>query len=160
MSATVSPLPCTYDHPRPALTADLLVFVDRDDGRYLLLIRRAIEPFTGAWALPGGHVEPGETVEAAATRELAEETGLAVSDPTLVGVFSTPGRDPRGWVVSVAYRALLTFEQAQAAAAGDDAAAVGLFPLDGLPNRLAFDHAQIIEVALAALAAERERARA
>jgi ADP-ribose pyrophosphatase YjhB (NUDIX family) len=79
------------------------VVIASDEG--IVLIRRAAGPFEGRWALPGGFVEVGETVEAAATREAAEETGLAVELARLVGVYSDPERDPRGHNVSVAFLA-------------------------------------------------------
>ena len=129
--------------PKPALTADIAVFV----GNRLLLIRRGGHPYLGCWALPGGFAEPGETIEQTAARELEEETALSDTKLRLVGVYSAPGRDPRGWTVSVAYAA--TLEKANAKA-GDDAAEAAWFEVvDGtvvLPDgeRLAFDHAQII----------------
>lgn len=79
------------------------VVIPSEEG--IVLIRRASEPFEGRWALPGGFVEVGEMVEAAATREAAEETGLAVELARLVGVYSDPDRDPRGHNVSVAFLA-------------------------------------------------------
>lgn len=133
----------TKDYPKPALTADIAVFVENR----LLLIRRGGHPFLGCWALPGGFAEPGETIEETAARELEEETNLSDIKPFLVGVYSAPGRDPRGWTVSVAYAAKL--EKADVRA-GDDAAEAAWFEVvDGavvLPSgeQLAFDHAQII----------------
>ena len=79
----------------PALTTDCVVF---DPDRGFLLIRRGHPPFQGAYALPGGFVETGETVEHACRRELEEETGLAAGELRLVGGYSEPGRDPRGRV--------------------------------------------------------------
>ena len=90
--------------PTPALTTDCVLF--RPDGQ-TLLIRRKNDPFAGGYALPGGFVEIGETVEAACRREVLEETGLEVGDLTLVGVYSDPQRDPRGHTASVAYATLL-----------------------------------------------------
>lgn len=132
------------DHPRPAMTVDI---VARHAGR-LLLIQRANDPFAGRWALPGGFVDEGETVEAAAVRELREETGLEVAeaDLRLVGVFSAPGRDPRGWMISAAFAIDLPAEPA--AVAGDDAAEAELFAEDALPRPLAFDHDEIVDRAL------------
>lgn len=131
------------DHPRPAMTVDV---VARHAGR-LLLIQRGNEPFAGRWALPGGFVDEGETVEAAAVRELEEETGLRVeeADLRLVGVFSAPGRDPRGWMISAAFAIDLPAEPQ--AVAGDDAAEAGMHPQADLPP-LAFDHADIVARAL------------
>jgi len=67
----------------------------------VLLVQRALEPFAGKWALPGGFVEEGETVEQAAVREVKEETGLDIELEGLLGVYSDPGRDPRGHIISL-----------------------------------------------------------
>ena len=100
----------------PSVTVDCLVFDDRDR---LLLIRRRHAPFEGQFALPGGFVDYGETTEAAARRELMEETVLKAKDLRLVGVYSDPKRDPRGHTVGIAY---LTTIEPGAPVAGDDAA--------------------------------------
>ncbi len=105
----------------------------------IVLIRRASDPFEGQWALPGGFVEIGETVEAAATREAAEETGLAVEIAGLVGVYSEPDRDPRGHNVSVAFLARVVGGDLIAAT---DAAEVAVLDPDSV--ELAFDHRTII----------------
>ncbi len=133
--------------PRPALTVDVAVFV-RVAPLLVLLIQRAEPPFAGEWALPGGFVEEGETVASAAARELAEETGIEAGGLRLLGVYSAPGRDPRGWTVSVAYVHELDAELA--VKGGDDAAAARWFAVDELPP-LAFDHAQIVTEATAAV---------
>lgn len=127
------------DRQRPALTVDLAV---RAGGR-ILLVERARDPFAGAWALPGGFVDAGERVEAAARRELAEETALDLDSLSLelLGVYDTPGRDPRGWTVSVVYRVLL--EAPREVRGGDDASDARWWRREELP-RLAFDHALII----------------
>lgn len=121
-------------------TAD--VVVTTTDG-YVLLIERRWDPFKGQWALPGGHVDPGETSRAAAARELAEETGVYATPEELeqVGVFDRPDRDPRGRYVTVAYR--LTVIPGTSFEAGDDAANAQWWPLNALPP-LAFDHADIL----------------
>jgi 8-oxo-dGTP diphosphatase len=111
--------------------------------RWVVLIRRAAEPFRGKWALPGGFVEVGETVEEAADREAAEATGLAVEVARLVGVYSDPERDPRGHNVSVAF---LVRVLGGDLAAASDAAEVAV--LDPSSVELAFDHAKIIDDAL------------
>ncbi|MGV3633226.1 MAG: NUDIX domain-containing protein [Pseudorhodoplanes sp.] len=125
----------TYE--KPSVTVDCVVFDDRDR---LLLIRRRHPPFAGQFALPGGFVDPGETTEDAARRELAEETGLAARDLQLVGVYSKPGRDPRGWTISIAY---LVAVEAGAPQAGDDAAGAE-FRADWRGFDLAFDHNEIV----------------
>ncbi|MDX5569537.1 NUDIX hydrolase [Streptomyces sp. ID05-04B] len=108
----------------------------------VLLIERGWAPFEGAWALPGGHVDVGETSRAAAARELAEETGVDV-DPSILrqlGVYDGPDRDPRGRYVTVAYVAIV---DRAVPTAGDDARAARWWPLNNLPQ-LAFDHADIL----------------
>lgn len=108
------------DYPKPALTADIVVFSQRGTSALeLLLIRRGGHPFLNSWALPGGFVGPDEDADEAAARELKEETGLAELPLEQLGFYSTPGRDPRGWTVSAAYLACV--EGARAARAADDA---------------------------------------
>src|SRR5260370_25359895 len=100
------PAPYCYDYPRPAVTVDLAAFaLFRTDLR-VLMIRRKKEPFAGRWALPGGFLEIDEPIEAAARRELREETGLDVTGPgAMIGVFVDPGRDPRGRTIRLAHAA-------------------------------------------------------
>ena len=144
----------TYDYPRPMLTADCVVV---RSGSEVLLVRRGGEPFKGCWALPGGFMEMDETIEHCAVRELEEETGLrfAERDLRLVGVYSTPGRDPRGRTVTAAFRVESGERRAESGerrvengepVAGDDAAEVRWWPLAALPP-LAFDHADIVAAA-------------
>jgi 8-oxo-dGTP diphosphatase len=121
----------------PALTADCIVFDSQDR---VLLIRRGRPPFEGDYALPGGFVEVGETVEDACRRELKEETGIEVRELKLVGVYSDPKRDPRGHTCSVAYLAQVATAEPTA---GDDAAAAEWVE-DWRREKLAFDHADII----------------
>jgi 8-oxo-dGTP diphosphatase len=137
-----------YPYPRPALTCDLLLATAEPKPR-VLLIRRKHEPFAGHWALPGGFVDEGETLEAAARRELREETGLAVAELEQFRTYGDPGRDPRGWTVSVVFLARVDAARLDPRAA-DDADEVGWFPLDELPP-LAFDHARILADARARL---------
>jgi 8-oxo-dGTP diphosphatase len=138
----------TYDYPRPALTADVAV-VSRDARPHVLLIKRKYEPFAGTWALPGGFVGEHERPADAAARELKEETGIDVTDLEHLYTAGDPGRDPRGWTVSVVY---LTRVDAKTMVpkAADDAVAVKRWPLDALPP-LAFDHAMLLERARARL---------
>jgi 8-oxo-dGTP diphosphatase len=126
------PFPAT-----PALTTDCVVF---DEQGHVLLIRRGNEPFKGSYALPGGFVDVGERVEDGCRRELSEETGLHVGELRLIGVYSDPGRDPRGHTCSVAYLARVG---RAGVTAGDDAAAAE-WVADWRGEKLAFDHAQII----------------
>jgi 8-oxo-dGTP diphosphatase len=134
------------EQKRPWVAADAVVLDDR--GR-VLLIRRKYPPFQNAFALPGGFVEYGETTEAAALRELHEETGLEGDTPRLVGVYSDPARDPRHHVVSIAY---LVRSRSTAVRAGDDAAAAA-FVADWEQLALAFDHRKVIADALRVKAA-------
>ena len=124
----------------PALTADA-VWIAR--GR-ILLVRRGRPPFRGCWALPGGFVEPDETVEAAVERELREETGLSGRAGALVGVYSGPDRDPRKPTTTVAY---LIRGRPAPPRGGDDAAEAAWLPV-GSARPLAFDHERIVRDAL------------
>jgi 8-oxo-dGTP diphosphatase len=101
----------TVSPAQPMLTVDVVVLTDAPVPG-LLLVQRAHPPFAGEWALPGGFVEEGERSAEAAPRELAEETGLEVGSLRLLGVYDTPGRDPRGWTVSIAYLATVQAELA------------------------------------------------
>lgn len=139
----------SYAYPRPALTVDV-VLVSREDRPRVLLIKRKQDPFAGDWALPGGFVDQGETLLAAALRELREETGLTADGLEQLHAAGDPGRDPRGWTVSVVFLARTGAKRPKAIAA-DDAAEVGWFPLDA-PPPMAFDHAMILARARARLA--------
>lgn len=123
----------------PQLAADTIIELIDQPGRPIVLIRRRNAPL--GWALPGGFVDVGESVERAAMREALEETGLAAQLVVLLGLYSEPARDVRGHTASAVYVA-----QAQGTPlAGDDAADVGVFTLDALPEPLAFDHARILD---------------
>jgi len=122
----------------PALTTDCVIF--DDEGR-VLLIRRGNPPFKGAYALPGGFVDIGETVEAACRREVREEVGIEIDGLQLIGVYSDPGRDPRGHTVSAAFLARPV--AGATPQAGDDAAAVEWVG-DWRGVELAFDHARVL----------------
>ncbi len=136
-------------HTTPILTADTVLFSQTDAATQVLLIRRGHNPFRGWWALPGGYVDPDERPLAAALRELREETGIRLATADPVGVYDTPGRDPRGPLVSHAFTALAG--RTPKATAGDDAAAARWRPLATVlaEGRLAFDHEQIIRDAAA-----------
>jgi 8-oxo-dGTP diphosphatase len=139
----------SYQHPRPALTVDCVVFGFDEGELKVLLIERGQEPFKGRWALPGGFVRVDETLEAAARRELAEETGLANVFLEQLYTFSEVDRDPRERVVSVAHYALVKLSDHRARAA-TDAANAQWFPVSK-PPKLAFDHAKILRSGLARL---------
>ena len=134
-----------YDFPHPAVTVDIVIFTIRDRKLKILLVRRAGEPYRGAWALPGGFVEPDEGLDQAAARELEEETGVTGVYLEQLYTFGEPNRDPRERVITVAYYALIPSDRLRLQAA-DDAEAVGWFAMDDLPA-LAFDHADIIAMA-------------
>jgi 8-oxo-dGTP diphosphatase len=127
-----------------------LVIATREARPRVLLIRRGKEPFAGSWALPGGFVDENERLADAARRELEEETGVKVHDLEQLYTAGDPGRDPRGWTVSVVFLARADPKKLKAKAA-DDAADVKWFALDDLPP-LAFDHAMILGRARARLA--------
>ena len=129
---------------QPLLTVDCVVF-DRS-GR-LLLIKRRHAPFKGRYALPGGFVEVGETVEQAALRELKEETGIEGKIVRLIGVYSEPKRDPRGHTVSVAFQVR---PRSTKPVGGDDAVSAE-FVEEWRDHKLAFDHDKIVAAACAAL---------
>ena len=139
-------MPFTYDHPRPALTVDCVVFGLDEVALQVLLIQRAAEPFAGRWALPGGFVHLDETIDQAARRELREETGLEKVFLEQLCTIGDLGRDPRERVVTVAHYALVRMSDHRVQAA-TDASNAAWFATDDLP-RLAFDHAAIVEQAL------------
>jgi len=122
---------------KPSVTADGIVTNNHE----IVLVKRGKEPFKGAYALPGGFLNYGETLEHCATREVLEETGLKTEIVDLVGVYSNPSRDPRGQVVTAVYHLRAISGSLKG---GDDASTAEWIPLDRLP-RLAFDHGKIIE---------------
>jgi 8-oxo-dGTP diphosphatase len=131
---------------------DCVVFGFDEAELKVLLIQRALEPFKGKWALPGGFVHVDETIDDAARRELAEEAGLKEVFLEQLYTFGALGRDPRERVVSVAHYALVKLSDHQAKAA-TDAANAEWFPISNAP-KLAFDHAEILALALARLKAK------
>ncbi|HET8630914.1 MAG TPA: NUDIX domain-containing protein [Thermomicrobiales bacterium] len=131
-------------HRYPAIAVDMVIFAVAGDDLAVLLVRRRNEPYRGRWAIPGGFVEEGESLDDAAGRELREETGVADVYLEQLYTFGEPGRDPRGRVISVAYFALL--RKPRAVAGADDAEDARWFPLGALPP-LAFDHAAILDYA-------------
>ncbi|MEJ7710987.1 MAG: NUDIX domain-containing protein [Pyrinomonadaceae bacterium] len=144
-------MPYAYKYERPALTVDCVVFgLDlAAEQLNVLLIERDAKPFAGEWALPGGFVHSGESPEAAAIRELKEETGIGDVYLEQLYTFGAPERDPRGWIVSVAHYALVS-PDSHALSASSDARQAAWFAVTKLPQ-LAFDHKEILDMALARL---------
>jgi len=134
-----------YQHPRPAVSVDIVLFQKMNEEYQVLLIKRAQDPFRGSYALPGGFVEMKESQEQAAERELWEETGVQNIHLTQIHTFSEPDRDPRGRVISTAYSAVIEEGDQIHPKAGSDAAEAGWFNLSDLPV-LAFDHKLIIQI--------------
>jgi 8-oxo-dGTP diphosphatase len=139
----------TYRYPRPALTVDCVVFGFDETDLKVLVIKRGLDPFKGKWALPGGFVRIDETIDAAARRELEEETGLKNVFLEQLYTFGELDRDPRERVVSVAHYALVKLSDHRVKAA-TDASDADWFPA-AKPPALAFDHAAILKTALARL---------
>src|SRR5512145_628175 len=155
MRAETSPEgpPPGYDpshFPAFAVTVDIVILTLSEGALHVLLVRGGVEPFQGAWAIPGGFKRPNETLDQAAVRELREETSIdGAALLTQFGAYGDPGRDPRMNVVTVAYVAVLP--EVSGIVAGTDAAQAALVPvsraLDG-ELELAFDHARILEDAV------------
>lgn len=139
----------TYEYPRPAMTADCVIFGFDGEQLKILLIERGIEPFKGYWALPGGFMQMNETIEQCAIRELLEETGISDVYLEQFRVYSDVMRDPRGRVVTVAFIALVRPSE-YTVFGGDDAARAFWFNARQLPP-LAFDHRMIVADALSYL---------
>ncbi|PNW85501.1 hypothetical protein CHLRE_03g189500v5 [Chlamydomonas reinhardtii] len=152
--AASAPKGYTYQWPRPAMTVDAIIVSQPTPASpaQLLLIRRKFDPFKDSWALPGGFVDAGEGLDVAAARELQEETSVdpASVSMTQVGAFADPGRDPRGWTVTVAYAALVPSTELGVKAA-DDAKDARWFDVSALPQ-LAFDHKLVVRSSLRHLA--------
>ena len=124
----------------PSVTADIFIF---DEDFNFILIKRKNDPFKDFWALPGGFVEYGESVETAAIREAKEETSIDVELKDLVNVYSDPDRDPRGHTITVAFTAKGDFGKRKA---DDDASDIAIFSAEKLDEiKLAFDHGKIIK---------------
>lgn len=135
----------TYEYPRPALTADCVIFGFDGNALNVLLIERGVEPYKGYWALPGGFMRMDETIDECARRELMEETQVKDIYIEQFRVFSSTNRDPRGRVVTVAFIALVRPE-AHAVKGGDDARVAMWFNCEEIPP-LAFDHEEILAAA-------------
>jgi len=136
-------------HDRPSVTVDVVIFALVAEDLKVLLIRRKYAPFAGVWAIPGGFVMPDESLEQAAVRELAEETGVTDVYIEQLYTFGDPGRDPRTRVITVAYFALVQYDAIRHRP-GTDAAETQWFSVFDVPS-LAFDHREILEYALTRL---------
>jgi 8-oxo-dGTP diphosphatase len=141
--------PYCYDFPRPSVTVDIILFTFHQDRLKVLLVKRKSAPYETNWALPGGFVNMDERLEDAARRELSEETNVNDVYLEQLYTFGEPDRDPRGRVITVAYFALLSVDQAlgfrlEAASDADDTLWWNVYDLPDL----AFDHAPILTYAL------------
>lgn len=135
------------DYPKPSLTADCIVLRKARGNLDILLIKRGEHPYMNCYALPGGFLNPNETIEEAAHRELHEETGIEDIELSLLQVFSQPGRDPRGWIISTVYVGYVGENQlVNFGSDSIDAVWVGINELSDY--ELAFDHREMIELAL------------
>ena len=133
-----NPCPVCGRYRTPSPTVDTLI---HDPERGIVLIRRKNPPF--GWALPGGFVDYGETLENAAIREAKEETGLDVELERLLGVYSDPARDARQHTISTVFVAVA--RNPEEVAGGDDATEAVFFPFEALPKNIVFDHGKIID---------------
>lgn len=137
----------SYRYPHPAVTTDCVIITFHEGKLKILLIKRGIEPYKGEWALPGGFLRMDESAEECAHRELREETGVTGCHIKQFHTFSRPDRDPRERVVTIAFYALVKWQEARGA---DDAEYADWIPMDHLPP-LAFDHAEIVKKAMEAI---------
>jgi 8-oxo-dGTP diphosphatase len=135
-----------YNYPRAAVTVDAIVFGVDGGAWQVLLVERAQEPFKGTYAIPGGFVDMDETLEQAALRELAEETGITLDRMEQLMAFDAVDRDPRGRTITMAHYAVVAVKD-HGIKAGSDAKSARWFPVNNLPT-LAFDHADILKVAI------------
>ena len=133
----------SYDfskYEKPSVTTDIVAFMIRSEENEnykmdsknrlsILLVKRAVHPFLGSWALPGGFLRPDETMERCAFREITEEAGVTPTALMPIGVFSEPKRDPRGWIISNAYASIIS-EESVKQVGGDDASDAQWFDID------------------------------
>ncbi len=141
----------SYKYPHPSVTTDCVICgIDSDNRLKVLLIERLNEPFKGCWAFPGGFLEMDEDADHGALRELREETGLEVNYLKQFHTFTSPDRDPRERVISIAYYGVVPVQEV---AGSDDAARAQWFDIDDVPP-LAFDHESMLTMAMEALRQE------
>lgn len=133
-----------YKYPHPSVTTDNVIFGFDGNTVKVLLIERGGEPYKGCWAFPGGFLEMDESAEEGAKRELMEETGLATPFVKQFHAFSAPGRDPRERVLTIAYYSVVRLSEVKGM---DDARQAKWFALDEIPEKLAFDHEEMLRVA-------------
>jgi 8-oxo-dGTP diphosphatase len=148
----------TYGYPRPCLTVDCVVFgvqPEAEDPMQVLLVKRGDDPFKTYWALPGGHVhvgdevgKQGESLEAAARRELQEETAVDISHLEQLYTFGAPDRDPRGRYISVGYYALVRTSDFRVKGGSDASEAQWVSVRQAMGMQLAFDHNTILGMAV------------
>lgn len=136
-----------YKYPHPAVTTDCVIFGFDGTNLKILLVQRGSEPYKGKWALPGGFLNPDASAEEGALRELKEETGLESAYVEQFHAYSTPDRDPRERVITIAFLALVKLQEVKG---GDDAADAQWFAVNDVPQ-LAFDHDMILRDAMARL---------
>ena len=129
------------------MTTDCLVFGQDGSRLKILLIKRGFEPFKGRWAFPGGFLEMGESAEEGVLRELEEETGLRGVGVKQLHTFSAPGRDPRGWTISIAFWTIVKLSDVEDVKGSDDAVEAEWFDVDNVPP-LAFDHDEMLKMAM------------
>jgi 8-oxo-dGTP diphosphatase len=135
----------SYPYPRPAVTADAVIFRSGDKGPEVLLIRRAHPPFQDCWALPGGFLDMDETLEECVARETAEETGLSGLAFEQLEAFSGLDRDPRHRTITIVFVAMAGADCN--AKPGSDAKGAEWFPIAQLPQ-MAFDHDLVLKKAI------------
>ena len=136
-----------YEWPRPMVTTDALIFDISGKQPKVLLVKRGHEPYKGRWAVPGGFIEIDEELEDSAARELEEETGLRGIALEQLHTFGTIGRDPRGRMITIVFMGFIT-EGQDKIKAGDDAAEAQWFDIDQLPENMAFDHSEVMKLAV------------
>ncbi len=142
-------------YERPSVTVDVVIFTLHDGRLHVLMVQRKHWPYADHWAIPGGFVNMDESLETAARRELAEETGVQDVYLEQLYTFGDPGRDPRTRIISVAYFALIRPEE-QEIQVSEESNDVRWFPVDELPTPLAFDHDRILRYAIDRLRSKME----